>query len=166
MAFADAKISKMRRLFLFVFALITFQVSTAQPPSGNAEVGSVYGEQFIPARKVPAKNINNKLRNGPVEGNIKGKVLEVCPKKGCWVKLELANKTVATVKMKDYGFFVPVSLEGKMIEINGKMEVKTTPVAELKHYAEDAKKTREEIEAITEPKEEVRILANSIRVIQ
>ena len=44
--------------------------------------------------------------------------------------------------------------------INGKAFVTETPVDELRHYAEDAGKSKEEIEAITEPKEELKIIAS------
>jgi hypothetical protein len=77
------------------------------------------------------------------------KVLEVCPNKGCWLKLELPDGQQATVKMKDYGFFVPLAAKGKTVVIDGTVALKTTPVSELKHFAEDAKKSKAEIDAIT-----------------
>ena len=102
----------------------------------------------------------------PVDTKVVGKVLEVCPKKGCWIKLELNDKTTATVKMKGYSFFVPTALEGKTVVIDGKAELVTTSVADLKHIAEDGKKSKAEIDAITEPKQEVKILANGITVVK
>jgi hypothetical protein len=68
--------------------------------------------------------------------------------------------------MNDYGFLVPLSLKGKTVVIDGEAKLKTTSVAELKHYAEDAKKTQAEIDAITEPKKEVRIMARGIAVVE
>lgn len=35
--------------------------------------------------------------------------------------------------------FLPVSAKGKTVVIDGEVKIKTTSVAELKHYAEDAK---------------------------
>lgn len=72
-------------------------------------------------------------------------MLDVCPKKGCRVSLELENGEKAFVKMKDYGFFVPVAAIGKTVVIDGEVKMKTTSVAELKHYAEDAKKPQAEL---------------------
>ena len=60
--------------------------------------------------------------------------------------------------MKDYAFFVPTALEGKTVVLEGSAESKTTSVKELQHYAEDAKKSQAEIDAITEPKTETRFL--------
>ena len=70
------------------------------------------------------------------------------------------------VKMKDYGFFLPLAAKGKTVVIEGEFKMKTTSVAELKHYAEDAKKTQEEIDAIKEPQKEVKVLAKGIVVVE
>jgi hypothetical protein len=90
----------------------------------------------------------------------------VCAKKGCWLKLELNDKETAMVKMKDYAFFLPVAAKGKTVVIDGEVLKKTISVAEQKHYAEDAKKSKEEIAAITEPKEEIRVTAKGIVVVE
>ncbi len=46
--------------------------------------------------------------------------------------------------------------------VNGKAFVSETSVEELKHYAEDAGKSKEEIEAITEPKRTYGFLADGV----
>ena len=92
--------------------------------------------------------------------------MDVCPKKGCWLKLELSDKETAMVKMKDYAFFLPLAAKGKTVVIDGEVKKKTISVAELKHYAEDAKKSKEEIAAITKPENEVRVTANGIVVVE
>ena len=43
--------------------------------------------------------------------------------------------------------------------------LKTTPVEELRHYAQDARKSKEEIALITEPKEEISLTAKGILVV-
>ena len=67
--------------------------------------------------------------------------------------------------MKDYGFFLPVAAVGKTVVLDAKVELKTTSVEELKHYAEDAKKSPEEIAAITAPKKEISVMAKGIVVV-
>lgn len=52
------------------------------------------------------------------------------------------------------------------IVVQGTAEKKTTSVEMLKHYAEDAGKTKEEIAAITEPKQEIIIQATGIVVVK
>ena len=55
------------------------------------------------------------------------------------------------VRFKDYGFFMPLNSDGKEVIVEGKAFVRETSVDELKHYAEDAGKSKEEIAKITEP---------------
>ena len=78
-------------------------------------------------------------------------ITEVCSKKGCWMKLDLENGKSMRVTFKDYGFFVPLNAAGKLAVVEGIAKIDTTDVAILKHYAEDANATQEEIDAITEP---------------
>jgi hypothetical protein len=156
----------MKKLLLSVFSLVSFTVLLAQPPAGDANLGDVYGDNVTAGKNFNAKKFTGKLQEGPIETKLKAKVLEVCPKKGCWLKVELQDKSTAFVKMKNYAFFVPTSLEGKSIEIDGKVEMATTSVDELKHFAEDAKQTQAEIDAITEPKKEIKIMASGIKVVK
>jgi hypothetical protein len=96
-----------------------------------------------------------------IPAKMKGKIIEVCSSKGCWMKLDMGNENEVMVKFKDYGFFMPLEAEGDVV-INGKAFVTETPVDELRHYAEDAGKSKEEIEAITKPKLEYRFEADGV----
>ena len=158
----------MKKLF-FTLAIAGFAfVVNAQPPAGDAKLGEWYGEKVTTDGAVALTDVVAKLANGaePMETKIKAKIVEVCPNKGCWLKLELSNGETAMVKMKDYGFFLPVAAKGKTVVIDGEVKMKTTSVAELKHYAEDAKKSKAEIDAITKPEKEVRVTAKGIVIVQ
>ncbi|MCA0133712.1 DUF4920 domain-containing protein [Winogradskyella alexanderae] len=100
-----------------------------------------------------------------VNAKMKGKIVEVCSKKGCWMTLDAGNDETIMVKFKDYGFFMPLNAEGDVV-INGKAYVAETSVDELRHYAEDAGKSKEEIEAITAPKFEYHFLADGVLLQQ
>lgn len=56
-------------------------------------------------------------------------------------------------------------LNEKEIIIDGIAEEKVTSVEMLKHYAEDANKSKAEIDAIKEPKKEIVIIAKGILVL-
>ncbi|KRD59895.1 hypothetical protein ASE40_12470 [Flavobacterium sp. Root935] len=161
-----------------IFLLISFSslcfsqqaVEKAAPPAGNALVGDYYGSDVsngslnkaVSVEKLEKDlKITNKIENVAV----KGEVTDVCPKKGCWLSLKTEDGSVFFVKMKDYAFFVPTALKGKNVVLEGVAEKKVTSVEELKHYAKDAKKTKDEIDAIKSPKEEIRFLANGIKVV-
>jgi len=139
------------------------------PPAGNALVGDTYGSAVTTESKaITVDKLAKKLKkdNKKVENvAIKGKVTDVCDKKGCWLTIQTEDDTQFFVKMKDYGFFVPTALKGKTVVLEGNAERKVTSIDEQKHYAEDAKKPQAEIDAITKPKEEIRFVANGIKVV-
>ena len=96
--------------------------------------------------------------------NISGQIIDVCPKKGCWMNVKVNTDTVF-VKFKDYGFFVPkTGIKGKRILMSGKIFRDTITVERLRHYAEDAKKSKEEIELIMEPEYKINMIANAVAI--
>lgn len=93
-----------------------------------------------------------------------GEVNEVCQAKGCWMTIApgVEGGEEMVVQFKDYGFFVPKDIAGRQVVIEGYAYRAVTPIEDLKHYAEDAGKSQEEIDAITEPKEELKFLASGV----
>ncbi|MGB2327696.1 MAG: DUF4920 domain-containing protein [Flavobacteriaceae bacterium] len=88
---------------------------------------------------------------------------EVCAKKGCWMTLPVGYEDEnVMVRFKDYGFFIPTDAAGKEVIVDGKAFVNEVSVADLKHYAEDAGKSPEEIAKITEPSMEFAFEANGL----
>lgn len=98
---------------------------------------------------------------------VTGKVKEVCQKKGCWMTLvsDQPGYPEMRVTFKDYAFFMPKDLSGKSVVIDGFAFVDVTSVDDLRHYAEDAGKSKEEIAAITEPKREVAFEAAGVLIL-
>ncbi len=153
----------------FLCSVIVFLVlsANAQPPEGEAKPGEWYGKKISPAGAVDIASVPVALeKTESMETRIRGKIIEVCPNKGCWLRLKVNDSTTAMVKMKDYGFFLPLAAKGKTVVIDGEVKMKTTSVAELRHYAEDAKKSKEEIASITKPEKEIRVLANGIVIVE
>jgi hypothetical protein len=168
--FLEAQKSKptiMKKIYLVIAVILIVQVLFAQPPAGKATPGTTYGAGTTNKDAVAATELPALLAGkDTVAVKVTAKVLDVCPKKGCWMTFKVNDKEEAFVKMKDYGFFVPLDMIGKTVVLDGKAFTKTTSVSELKHYAEDAKKPQKEIDAITEPKKEIRFMANGILVVQ
>lgn len=157
----------MNKLIFSTIALLVSLTSYAQPPAGNADKGDFYGAKVKAKGAIPMTDLVSQLETVATleETKVTAKIVEVCPNKGCWLKLELPDGKQATVKMKNYGFFVPLAAKGKMVVIEGQASIKTVSVNELRHFAEDAKKSQAEIDAITQPKKEVNILAKGIVVV-
>ncbi|MGN6416349.1 MAG: DUF4920 domain-containing protein [Pseudobacter sp.] len=157
----------MKNLLISAALLCSFSLTKAQPPKGPAPVGTVYGAEPKSAEPLPIAVLPELLdQKDSVYTTINATVLDVCPKKGCWIRLQVNDSTEAFVKMKGYAFFVPLDLIGKTVVLEGEAKLKTTSVAELRHYAEDAKKPKAEIDAITQPKKEIRFLASGIKVVK
>ena len=90
-------------------------------------------------------------------------IKDVCTKKGCWMTLPAGNDDeTIMVRFKDYGFFMPLDAAGKEVIVAGKAFVNEVSVADLKHYAEDAGKSSEEIANITAPAMEFAFEANGV----
>jgi hypothetical protein len=172
------KNSKMKlKVLLLAAALSTSALAFAQesktfgPPAGNAVIGDTYGGGIASnaeSKAVSVDKLSKKLKKDNKKAEnvaVKGKVVDVCDKKGCWLTIQTEDNSQFFVKMKDYAFFVPTALKGKNVVMEGTAERKVTSVDEQKHYAEDAKKPQAEIDAITSPKEEIRFVANGIKVV-
>ncbi len=157
----------MKKIVIGVVVILLSLGVNAQPPAGDAKPGDQYGEKITPDGAVNIADVAAKLdKTESVDTKIKAKIVDVCPKKGCWLKLQVNDSTTAMVKMKDYGFFLPLAAKGKTVVLDGVAQIKTTSVAELKHYAEDAKKSKEEIAAITRPEKEIRVTAKGIVIVE
>lgn len=157
----------MKKIILLVCALFFAQLLSAQPPAGKATPGTTYGAPITDKDAIAATELPELLKKSDTaKVKVKAKVLEVCSQKGCWFTFKVSEGEDAFVKMKDYAFFVPLDLVGKTVVLEGNAYQKTTSVAELKHYASDAKKSQKEIDAITEDKKEIRFMANGILVVE
>jgi uncharacterized protein YxeA len=89
------------------------------------------------------------------------KVNSVCQNKGCWMRLDMGEEE-AMIKFKDYGFFMPMDIEGDEVIVRGKAFVDEMSVEDQRHFAEDAGKSKEEIAAITAPKRTLSFTADGV----
>ena len=138
----------------------------AQPPKGPADAGMTFGEKTTTEGAISSTDLVKKLdKETKLDVKVEGEVAQVCAAEGCWLKTKTASGTIM-VKMKDHKFLVPLSMNGKTVVVKGTAEKKTTSVEMLKHYAEDAGKTKEEIAAIKESKQEIVLQATGIVVVK
>jgi hypothetical protein len=125
-----------------------------------------FGDKISNEKVVTSKEMLLKFEDMIVGDTISVKfaseIKEVCAAKGCWMKLPLTAEKEVMVRFKDYGFFMPLDSQGKEVVLEGKAFVQTTSVAELRHYAKDAGKSKEEIAAIITSKKEFSFEANGV----
>lgn len=125
---------------------------------------SIFGEELSDNNPISSDKLFTQLSEKDTVENIviSGKIAACCQKKGCWMKVDMGNDKELFVKFKDYGFFMPLDCSGSTAIMEGKAYAETISVDDLKHYAEDAGKTKEEIDAITEPETKYSFLAQGV----
>lgn len=125
-----------------------------------------YGEVITEDGLMSAADLKNKLAQADsVDCTISATINETCAMKGCWMTLDAGLDDEMRVRFKDYGFFVPTEGQsGKRTVLHGKAFKSVTTVDDLKHYAQDAGKSEEEIEAITEPEVAINFLADGVLI--
>ena len=142
---------------LLLIILFSYSIQSQQ----DNEI-SFYGDKINFENISEFSEIKSNVSNNSIK--IEGEILSSCPKKGCWMEVKFDTDTVF-VKFKDYGFFVPkTGIEGKQILMSGKIFRDTISVDRLRHYAEDAKKSKEEIELITVPEYKINMIANAVAI--
>lgn len=124
-----------------------------------------FGDSISTEGAIDANELAEKLKGkDSIVIKLTGKIEEVCQKKGCWMNMDIGNQQSMRVRFKDYGFFVPKDAAGKTVYISGTAFTDTIPVSELRHYAEDAGKSKTEIEKITEPEISISFEANGVLI--
>lgn len=142
------------------------QVNPARNASGAPVEMKSYGAAITPDGAISTMDLMKLMSTQEkVEAKVACEVITSCVKKGCWMDVKLSNNEVMKVRFVDYGFFVPTEgLEGKSAILQGTATKETFDVATLRHYAEDAGKSKEEIEKITEPRHEITFLAEGVLI--
>ncbi len=170
----------MRKVFLML-AAAAFLAACSNEPQKSTSTDSTtvesamgkfdaYGEVITPDSAMDATMLVAEMGNAPTfDAKIKGTVVDVCVKKGCWMAVELGNGETMRVTFKDYGFFVPTDKEkmvGKEVIFQGTAKFETVSVADQKHYAEDGGESKEAIDAIKEDKNSLSFEAVGVLVPQ
>jgi len=140
------------------------------PVAAAAEVENSFGANFEAGEVLPAEELLVTYDEATVEDTVttvlRGEVNSVCQAKGCWMTIAAGGEEEMMVKFKDYGFFMPKDISGREVIMHGIAYYEVTPVDELRHYAEDAGDSAEKIAMITEPKRELKFLADGVQLVR
>ncbi len=155
----------MKKIILSLALCMFTAFSFAQ--DGVAFEGKSFGEGVKKGDVITTAQVDAKLgQSTKKDMKVTGVVTLVCQKKGCFMNLETPNGQTMRVSFKDYAFFMPKDLAGKKVVIDGFAERTETSVEDLKHIAEDAKKSPEEIAKITAPKKEIVFEAKGVVILE
>lgn len=169
----------MSRIFILLFSLAFIgwscrQSNAEEQDASQAEAVQTAAEEIHFGEPIAAEGAMSlaELREQMTEADsmrvkVMASVTEVCQKKGCWMNLapEPEGEGEVMVRFVDYAFFMPKDLAGERVVVDGWAYRQTIPVAELRHYAEDAGKSEAEIAAITEPEERLTFLASGVLLL-
>lgn len=154
----------MKKIYLCFALLVVF---AACSPNEKQEVPPIVGKYGAEIAEDGAVSVDEMLAqlnvSDTVQVKVKGEITATCAMKGCWMNLVLPNGEEMRVTFKDYEFFVPKEgMEGNMALIEGQLTRTLTDMETLRHYAEDAGKSEEEVMAITEDRQELSFVANGV----
>jgi len=162
----------MKNQLLILFTLIFLfsckeKHSSRTPVQVQSMTYYLYGDAFETDAVLSLDELSQKIEKigDTLQLTLKGTIKEVCTKKGCWMTLSMENDSEMMVRFKDYGFFVPLDASGEVL-IHGKAFVSETSVDDLRHYAEDAGASDDEIAAITTPKTSYNFEADGVLISQ
>ena len=153
---------------LFLCSLTLFTVFACKSPQTSSVAGEKFGKEITAENPVDLPSVVAKLQTqDSIRTKFTAKVESVCQVKGCWMNLVpiTAGDQEIFVKFKDYAYFMPLDIAGKNVILEGVAYKEVTPVDELKHYAEDEGLSQEEIDKITEPKEELKFMADGVIIL-
>lgn len=114
----------MKKVLLLLLAVLYVNAFLfAQAPHLPAKKGTNYGEKITANDAVSPDDVTALLQNKEsVDVKIKGKVVDVCHTRGCFLYLKTATGKIY-IKTKDDAFFVPVALQGKTVVVKGTASV-------------------------------------------
>lgn len=135
--------------------------------SAKAQKGDTFGDKVKPAGAIEGQSFLKQIEGkDSMNVKLKATILEVCQKKGCWMNVDLGAGKTMMVRFKDYGFFVPKDANGRTAIMDGKAFREIITVDMLRHYAEDAGKSKEEIEKITADEERLSFEASGVLILK
>ena len=134
----------------------------------NSKTYSSFGVEISDQPTHSYNSIYELAQNGEVNNIIlEGEITQTCAKNGCWMDVKVSEQDTLMVRFKDYGFFVPKEgVEGLRTVVKGNAKMDTISVEMLRHYAEDAGDSEEEILNIMEPKYVLEFIAEGVLIEQ
>lgn len=162
------------KTYLALIAAVVFAASCGDSKelTGNSS-SSDLGKSYGPVTVVPEKAVSvdkvlevNKKMMEPTEFTFKAELVEICSKAGCWVNVDAGNGETFMVRFKDHFTIPPGTEPGTMAYFHGTAFNDTVSVDMLQHFAEDAGKSQEEIDKITEPSFQLGFTADGIVLIK
>ncbi|MEP1094210.1 MAG: DUF4920 domain-containing protein [Cyclobacteriaceae bacterium] len=134
--------------------VLLFSISCASQPSYSS-----YGEEITSDNNISTSDFLSLVSTTEESFKVEGVVEEVCQSKGCWMKIKNEQGQSIRVTFKDYGFFVPKDIAGRVVIFEGSATLADLEEDLAKHYADDSGKEYDEA-----MRKEVAIVASGVLV--
>jgi hypothetical protein len=162
----------MKKLFVLLLAAASMQACSQSKPETEAEAeataqtDNAYGAEFAEENIMTTAQLQESLSaQDSIQATVTAEIVQSCQSKGCWMDVKLQDGSTMKVTFRDYGFFLPVEdLSGKAVVFSGTAKHEVISVDDQRHFAEDAGKSAEEIATITQPREELRFVADGVKL--
>ena len=127
--------------------------------------GKTFGKKVTIRPAMPLAEATKNFKNfKDQEIAVRGKVEQVCSKKGCWMNLKDKTTTVRTM-FKPYGLKVPKDILGKTVKVQGKLKREMQTAASIRHFMKDAGKPQKEIDKVKEGRMEFKFVAEAVEIL-
>lgn len=93
---------------------------------------------------------------------LRGRLTDLCQKKGCWTVLQDGD-AVVRVRFADYGFFLPQEALGRTALVEGVTSIRELSEREARHLAAESREG--DATGIRGPQREVGIIATGVRLL-
>lgn len=150
---------------LLVSCNSTEEVATNDTSDEKVKLGKSYGPEEVDVEKAISVDEMIKGMEGKTERTeftFEAELVEVCSKAGCWVNIDKGDGTTFMVRFKDHFTIPPATEVGTGAYLHGYAYMDSISVDLLRHFAEDAGKSQEEIMKITEPEYNLAFEADGI----
>jgi hypothetical protein len=152
----------MRAITTILFILFSLNIMAKNTVSEKP----FYGERINSKTAIPLETV---LKEYPKYENknivMKAAIDKVCTSKGCWMTLK-GTESQFRVKFQDYKFFVPLSLIGKNVWVDGIISRKEISIEDTRHYLEDTGASKEKIASITKASFEYQFMAKGVVIVK
>jgi hypothetical protein len=135
------------------------KAEASAPGAGSA---SNYGAAFAPGPEVPlASLLANPAAYTDQNVITQGKVHRACTRKGCWMEIG-EGPSACRITFKDYGFFVPTDSAGAHARVQGRLDIRVVPKADVDHL--EGEGARFEHKQPDGTATEIRLIASAVQL--
>lgn len=152
----------MNQLGLFI---VTVAISFHSFSQNTVRLGKSYGPVSVDTSKAITVAQMLKMLEGKsekMEFTFRSPIQQVCATAGCWVSVDKGNGQPLMVRFKDHFTIPPKTKPGTEAFVHGYAFIETVSVEMLRHLAEDAGKSPEEIQKINTPETRLGFQADGI----